>query len=194
MDFIKEIESAIDGDEKAKENLEIFEMKARKKILLEKKHNVDKDDSDNDDTDDMVLAEDGNQIRKVADGDEGDMVLAKDVNQIRKVADGVEGEGCQYFEHCSKEKLKTMCKWFKHILQNKDMQLILQKKNPEEYVNVKQMWKPIKLAMRVLADPEQPLHKKRKILLKPQVGEGILTPMRKLVIPLIKYMLRQRQF
>ena len=152
MDFIKEIESAIDGDEEAEENLEFFEMKARKKILLEKKHNVDKDDSDNDDE------------------DTDDKVLAKDGNQIRKVADGVEGEGCQYFEHCSKEKLKTMCRWFKHILQNKDMQFILQKKNPEEYVNVKQMWKPIKLYMRVLADPEQPLH---KILQKPKVGEGM---------------------
>ena len=44
-----------------------------------------------------------------------------------------------------KKELKqcVMCRWFKHIIQNKDMQCTLQKKNPEEYENVKQMWKPI---------------------------------------------------
>jgi hypothetical protein len=63
--------------------------------------------------------------------------------------------------------------------------LFLQKNNPEEYVNVKQMWKPIKLDMRFLADPEQPLNKKRKILLKPQVGEGVASALANLILPIL---------
>jgi hypothetical protein len=56
--------------------------------------------------------------------------LEKDGKEIRKVVDW---DGCHYFEHCYKEKLKSISRWFKYILHNKDIQCTLQKKNPEEY-------------------------------------------------------------
>jgi hypothetical protein len=44
----------------------------------------------------------------------------------------------------------------------------------------------IKESMRKLTDPEVTIHKKRKALQKSQVGEGILTILKNLVVPELK--------
>jgi hypothetical protein len=45
-------------------------------------------------------------------------VEIQEEKKLCKCIDGVECEGCEYFEHCSNEKVDTNSRWFKHILNN----------------------------------------------------------------------------
>ena len=70
----------------------------------------------------------------------------------------------------------------------------LKQKYPNGYENLKKkgyFCESNKDSIRKLADPKVTIHESRKTLQKTQVGEGILTPLRKLVIPFIKSMLIQ---
>ena len=87
--------------------------------------------------------------KKLNEMDEEDSVMIQTI-------DGVECEGCEYFEYCSNEKVDTIYRLCKHILNNDEHfdEQILQK--------VKVKWKPIRFHVRTVADPDQPLHTKNE--------------------------------
>ena len=52
---------------------------------------------------------------------------------------------------------------------------------------------PIRFHVRALADPEQSLEAKRKLLQKAYVGEGVLSGLAKLALPMMKTFFRVMQ-
>ena len=50
---------------------------------------------------------------------------------------------------------------------------------------------PIKFHVRALADPEQSVEAKRKLLQKASVGEGVLSGLAKLALPMMKAFFRE---
>ena len=111
-------------------------------------------------------------------------MFKQDEKKLRQCINGVECEGCEYFEHCSNDKVDTIYRWCKHILNNEEQ---FDQKNLHK---VKVKWMPIRFHVRAMADPEQPLHAKRKILEKASVGDGILSGLATLALPMMKTFFR----
>ena len=155
----------IDDDNDAQDMLELFEKKAKKKLLLEKKFNIEKDDSDDDDDDPY--------------GNVNEKSLKQDFEIIRKATAGFEEEGSNYFECCSKEKIHTISSWCNQILNTMDLDSKQQK-----YIRKK--LHPVRLEVRALADPKTSLHEKRKILQKFQVGDGVMSVLSTILVPMIR--------
>ena len=78
---------------------------------------------------------------------------------------------CEYFEHCSKDKVDTIYRRCKHILNN-DYQY-----DQKNLQNVKVKCMPIRFHVRAMADPEQPLL-------------GILSGLATLALPMMKTFFR----
>ena len=76
------------------------------------------------------------------------------------------------------------------ILQDEDAIDALKKKFPENMENVREIWRPIRESIKNLSDPKQPLHQKRKILQKSQVGEGVASGLSTLVPLIVRNFLR----
>ena len=114
-------------------------------------------------------------------------VIKQDEKKLRQCINGVECEGCEYFEHCSNDKIDTIYRWCKHILNNEEK---FDKKNIHK---VKVKWMPIRSHVRALADPEQSVEAKRKLLQKASVGEGVLSGLAKLALPMMKTFFRAMQ-
>ena len=114
-------------------------------------------------------------------------MIKQDEKKLRQCINGVEYEGCEYFEHCSNDKIDTIYRWCKHILNNEEN---FDKKNLHK---VKVKWMPIRSHVRALADPEQSVEAKRKLLQKTSVGEGVLSGLAKLALPMMKTFFRVMQ-
>ena len=143
--------------------------KAIKKRIEEKKDEIDEDESSDESDNECGVTE---------------KVLKQDEKKLRQCINGVECEGCEYFEHCSNDKIDTIYRWCKHILNNEE-------NYDEKNINkVKVKWMPIRFHVRALADPEQSLNAKRKILQKASVGDGVLSGLATLGLPMMKTFFR----
>ena len=166
--FIEEIKLSI--DERDNEILDNEIQKVIKKHMDEKQDEID-DDSDESDNECGVT----------------EKVFKQDEKKLRECINGIECEGCEYFEHCSNDKVDTIYRWCKHILNNEEQ---YDQKNLQK---VKVKWMPIRFHVRAMADPEQPLHDKRKILQKASVGDGIMSGLATLALPMMKTFFRMMQ-
>ena len=71
--------------------------------MNEKQNDIDKEDfSDESDNECGVTEE----------------VIKQEEKKLRKCIDGVECEGCEYFEHYYNEKVDTIYRWCKYLLNN----------------------------------------------------------------------------
>ena len=167
---LKEIKLAVDEQDN-----EIYDEefdKAIKKRTKEKQEEIDQDES-SDESDNGCGAT--------------EKVFKQDEKKLRQCINGVEYEGSAYFEHCSNDKIDTIYRWCKHILNTEEK---FDKKNLHK---VKVKWMPIRFHVRALADPEQSVEAKRKILQKASVGEGVLSGLAKLALPMMKTFFRVMQ-
>ena len=151
-------------NEEDKEMLDKAMEKATKKRMEEKQDEIDEDESDDESDNESGLTE---------------KVFKQDKEKLRQCIDGVECEGCEYFEHCSNDKIDTIYRWCKHILNNQE------KYDAKHIEKVKVKWMPIRFHVRKLADPEQSLEAKRKVLQKASVGDGVLSGLAKLALPMV---------
>ena len=151
-------------NEEDKEILDKAMEKATKKRMEEKQDEIDEDESDDESDNESGLTE---------------KVFKQDKEKLRQCIDGVECEGCEYFEHCSNDKIDTIYRWCKHILNNQE------KYDAKNIEKVKVKWMPIRFHVRKLADPEQSLEAKRKVLQKASVGDGVLSGLAKLALPMV---------
>jgi hypothetical protein len=165
--FIEEIKLSM--DEKDNEILDDEIQKVIKKHIEEKKDDIDDDESSDESDNECGVTE---------------KVFKQDEKKLRQCINGVECEGCQYFEHCSNDKVDTIYRWCKHILNNEEQ---FDQKNLHK---VKVKWMPIRFHVRALADPKQSLDAKRKILQKASVGDGVLSGLATLGLPMIKTFFR----
>jgi hypothetical protein len=165
--FIEEIKLSI--DERDNEILDNEIQKVIKKHMDEKQDDIDQDES-SDESDN--------------EGGVTERVFKQDEKKLRQCINGVECEGCEYFEHCSNDKVDTIYRWCKHILNNEEQ---FDQKNLHK---VKVKWMPIRFHVRALADPKQSLDAKRKILQKASVGDGVLSGLATLGLPMMKTFFR----
>ena len=110
--------------------------------------------------------------------------VKEDDKKLRQCINAVECEGCDYFEHCSNDKIDTIYRWCKHILNNGEQY------DENKSTKVKVKWMPIKFHVRALADPKQSLDAKRKLLQKASVGDGVLSGLATLALPMMKTFFR----
>ena len=69
----------------------------------------------------------------------------------------------------------------------------LKRKYPKKYAHVNEtIHKLRKDSMRQLTDPQVTIHKKRKTLQKSQVGEGILTTVKNLILPELEALINMK--
>ena len=62
----------------------------------------------------------------------------------------------------------------------------LKKSNPRKFNYIKELLKPYIKSIRKLRDPSVDIHEKRKVLQKPDVGEGLLDSVESVVTPVLK--------
>ena len=62
----------------------------------------------------------------------------------------------------------------------------IKKTNPSKFRHIKELLKPYRKSIRKLRDPAVDIHEKRKVLQKPDVGEGLLESVESVVTPLLK--------
>ena len=99
--FIEEIKLVMDEQDNVL--LDKAMEKAIKKRINEKNEEIDEDKS-SDEADNVCGA--------------SEKVFKEDDKKFRHDINGVECEGCDYFEHCSNDKIDTIYKWRKHVLNN----------------------------------------------------------------------------
>ena len=165
--FIKEIKLVM--DEEDNEILDKAIEKAIKKRIEEKREEIDEDES-SDESDNACGAT--------------EKVFKEDDKKLRQCINAVECEGCDYFKHCSNDKVDTIYRWCKHILNNGEQY------DENKRTKVKVKWMPIKFHVRALADPKQSLDAKRKLLQKASVGDGVLSGLAALALPMMKTFFR----
>jgi hypothetical protein len=85
-------------------------------------------------------------------------------------------------------KQDTIYRWCQHIVHNDEQ---YDQKNLQ-MVNVKCKWMPIRVHLRAMADPEQPIHAKQKILKKASVGVGIMSGLATLALLIMKKFFRMK--
>ena len=56
-----------------------------------------------------------------------------------------------------------------------------------DHDHVREKLTPVKLQIRKLADPQQPIHVKRKLLQEVQVGKGVMLALETLILPYIRH-------
>jgi hypothetical protein len=163
------------GDVLDEEQTEIMEECVEKS----KQNLIDSREEDSDDSDNEL--DTGTELEE----------LEKRVKDVEQVIEGFKEEGGVYFQHCKASKIESVCHMCATLIENCNA---IKQKYPNGYEKLKEMISDNADSIRKLADLKVTIHESKKTLQKTQVGEGILTPLRKLVIPFIKSMLRQRQF
>ena len=73
-----------------------------------------------------------------------------------------------------------------YVLLDKELGDELKKSNPSKFRYIKELLKPYRKSIRKLRDPNVDIHEKRKLLQKPDVGEGLLESVESVVTPLLK--------
>ena len=95
--------------------------------------------------------------------------------------------GNNYFKHCNKEKIETIGTWCNELLNEK----FKISKNKENLKKNEKVLEPVGVNVGKLADSNYPISKRRKLLQKVQVGNGIMDVMSTVILPYIKQLLRK---
>ena len=113
-------------------------------------------------------------------------IIQRDIRNVEEVCDKFKEEGGEYFKDCSKSKLQSVCE-MSEAMDDKVVRNSLKRKYPNKYAHLnKTIRKLSKDSVRKLTDSQVTIHNKRKTLQKSQVGEGILTILKNLVVPDLK--------
>ena len=162
FNFVFEAENFMDV--KSKETLENYLARDKKNLKLE--DGCDQDETDN--------PKNGKEV-------------VEDIEDVFNMWNEKEEE-C--FKQCSKRKVHSVCN-VAHMLMDGTSLQKMKKINPSKYRFIKHMLKPHKKSFEKLVNPKVSIHEKRKILQKPQVGEGILHTAANLMIPLLNQILKR---
>ena len=128
--------------------------------------------------DDITEAIEKEESNKSEDVDK----MIEDVEDLRNKFDK-DGNIC--FKYCSKRKIKSISDMADALLDN-ELGDYLKKSNPTKFRYIKELLKPYRKSIRKLCDPNVDMHEKRKVLQKPDVGEGLLESIESVVTPLLK--------
>ena len=128
--------------------------------------------------DDITEAIEKEESNKPEDVDK----MIEDVEDLRNKFDK-DGNIC--FKYCSKRKIKSISDMADALLDN-ELGDYLKKSNPTKFRYIKELLKPYRKSIRKLRDPNVDMHEKRKVLQKPDVGEGLLESVESVVTPLLK--------
>ena len=172
-DFVFELRDVIEDEEtKILENF----IEKKKNEYLEMKENENNDDSDDEEV----------ELNTKSD------IIQKEVRNVEEVCDKFKEEGGEYFKDCSKSKIQSVCEMCKLMDDNVACNK-LKRKYPNKYAHLNEtIHKLGKDSMRKLTDPQLTIHKKRKTWQKSQVGEGILTILKNLVVPELKALINMK--
>ena len=131
---------------------------------------IDEDDSEDDSEDESDDETEETRVKKN---------LEKKVQDLKKMKAGFKKEGECYFEHCSNRQIDTL-----RVL----CQCLIERPEDFEEVKIKlaPKWSPIKFDVKALADKDLSRSRIRKILLRENVGEGVLNGLLSAVLPLIQ--------
>ena len=138
-------------------------------IALLKDAQIDSKETDSEDEDDDSL----------------DTVI-KNKDEIEKIVEEFDERGNNYFKHCNKEKIETICNWCNELL-NKESELFKDKANLNK---VKKVLRPVGRKVEKLANSEYPISKQRKLLQEVQVGNGIMGALKTVVLPFLTKLVR----
>ena len=128
--------------------------------------------------DDITEAIEKDENNKPEDVDE----MIEDVEHLRNEFDK---DGNMCFKNCSKRKINSISDMV-DILLDKNVAVDFKKRNPRKFKYIKELLKPYRKSIRKLRDPIIDIHEKRKVLQKPDVGEGLLDSVESVVTPLLK--------
>ena len=167
MDFVLQLESVADKDDKTE--IERLWKKQLNGIALLKDAQIDSKETDSEDEDDDSL----------------DTVI-KNKDEIEKIVEEFDERGNNYFKHCNKEKIETICNWCNELL-NKESELFKDKANLNK---VKKVLRPVGRKVEKLANSEYPISKQRKLLQEVQVGNGIMGALKTVVLPFLTKLVR----
>ena len=167
LDFVFELRDVIEDDEKKTlENI----IEKKKNEFLELKENENIDDSDDEEV----------ELNTKSD------IIQKHVRNVEEVCDKFKDEGGEYFKDCSKSKLQSICDMCR-AMDDKVARNNLKRKYPNKYAHLNETINKLrKDDLRKLVDSQVTIQTKRKTLQKSQVGEGILTILKNLVVPDLK--------
>ena len=104
--------------------------------------------------------------------------LEKKEKDLKKMKAGFKEEGECYFEHCSNRQIDTLRELCQCLIHDEGFEEVKRKLAPN--------WGPIRFDVRALADKDLSRPRIRKILLRENVGEGVLNGLLSTVLPLIQ--------
>ena len=104
--------------------------------------------------------------------------LEKKEKDLKKMKAGFKEEGECYFEHCSNRQIDTLRELCQCLIHDEGFEEVKRKLAPN--------WGPIRFDVRALADKDLSRPRIRKILLRENVGEGVLNGLLSGVLPLIQ--------
>ena len=128
--------------------------------------------------DDITEAIEKDESNKPEDVDE----MIDDVEHLRNKFDE-DGNIC--FKYCSKRKINSISDMVDYLLDT-EFGDELKKSDRRKFKYIKELLKPYRKSIRKLRDPIIDIHEKRKVLQKPDVGEGLLESVESVVTPLLK--------
>ena len=128
--------------------------------------------------DDITEAIEKDESNKPEDVDE----MIEDVEHLRNKFDK-DGNIC--FKYCSKRKISSISDMVDVLLDN-ELGDELKKSDRRKFKYIKELLKPYRKSIRKLRDSNADIHEKRKVLQKPDVGEGLLDSVESVVTPLLK--------
>ena len=147
-------------------------LKDNKKELLEKYINIaEKQFLDEKDIEEDSDVDDNNELRK-------------QMGNVEDITEDFEENAEECFDTCSKTKVKSVCGMVETLI-HPEVGDKLKKYNPRKFEYVRKLLNPFRHSIRKLADPAVTVHEKRKTLKKAQVGEGVLTALTGLLLPLL---------
>ena len=168
MDFLLQLESVADKDGKIE--IERLWKKQLTRITVLKDAQIDTKETDSENEDDDSFDR-----------------LSKHKNKIEKMIEEYDERGNNYFKHCNKEKIETICTWCNELL-NIESEIF---KNKENLNKAKQVLMPVGHNVDKLASSKYPISKRRKLLQKVQIGKGIMGVLETVVLPFINKILRK---
>ena len=130
---------------------------------------IDEDDSEDDSEDESDDETEETRVKKN---------LEKKEQDLKKMKAGFKKEGECYFEHCSNRQIDTLRKLCQCLIHDEGFEEVNRKLAPN--------WGPIMFNVRALADKDLSRPRIRKILLRENVGKGVLNGLLSTVLPLIQ--------
>ena len=130
---------------------------------------IDEDDSEDDSEDESDDETEETRVKKN---------LEKKEQDLKKMKAGFKKEGESYFEDCSNRQIDTLRKLCQCLIHDKGFEEVNRKLAPN--------WGPIMFNVRALADKDLSRPRIRKILLRENVGKGVLNGLLSTVLPLIQ--------